>query len=136
MTRKQMALTLTVTAVFAFLGAVAAAGMFHNSVSAQTQLSFTQQEYTLPEGQFIGTVEKGKFIMLVPRPAFPVVVRLTGISMQEARPAESAEVDLVPYEGKVIFISGHDGGSWIYQADILDSGGPLLKALVQKAFNP
>jgi hypothetical protein len=111
-------------------------GVFQgNAAQAQTQLSFTHKEFKLPEGTFIGMVKEGKFRRLVPKQPMPLPIRLTTIQMQEARPVESGELDLSPYEGKAIMVTGHDGGNWIYRAAVLDSGGPLLTVITQKVFN-
>ena len=82
---------------------------------------------------FIGIVEKGKFKLVVPKPSPLVEVRLTSIQMQEARPPESGELDLSEYEGNAIAVQGY-GGSWIYSAKVIDSGGPIVTALVKKVF--
>ena len=85
-------------------------------------------------GIFLGLVENGKFKLLSPRPALPGDVRLTSISMQEARSPESGELNLTEYEGNAIAVQGHDGGGWIYSASVIDTGGPIVTALVQQVF--
>lgn len=135
MSNRQFVLLLVCTMVCALIGGAVASGVFfNNTLSAQNQLSFTHKDFKLPEGTIIGTVEKGKFYPLFPKQPMPMPIRLTTISMQEARPVESGELDLIPYEGKAVMVSGHDGGSWIYRAQIADSGGPLITALVKKIF--
>jgi hypothetical protein len=86
------------------------------------------------EAALIGIVQDGAFLILSPAPLSGTSARLTGIAMQEARSPESKELDLAPYEGCAIAVRGHDGGGWIYSAEVIDQGGPLLTALVQHAY--
>lgn len=82
----------------------------------------------------LGIVGNGKFRLLWPGTGLPGGVRLTSISMQEARPPETGELNLSEYEGCAIAVQGHDGGGWIYQATVIDKGGPIVTALVQQVF--
>jgi hypothetical protein len=59
---------------------------------------------------------------------------LTRIQMQEARPPETEELNLTEYEGQAILVRGHDGGGWIYSAEVIDQAGPILTAVVQHVF--
>jgi len=83
---------------------------------------------------FIGTVEGGEFKLLSSGSGSSGEVRLTSISMQESRLPESGEIDLTKYEGMAIAVQWHDGGGWIYNANIIDSGGPLVTALARAVF--
>ena len=83
---------------------------------------------------FIGTVVDGKFRLLSPRPALPGEVRLNSIAVQEARPPDSRELNLSKYEGNAIAVQGHDQGDWIYSASVIDTGGPIVTALLQHVF--
>lgn len=48
---------------------------------------------------------------------------------------ESAELDLTPYEGKAVMVSGRDGGAgWVYSAQVVDEAGPILTAVVYQVF--
>jgi len=143
MTKKQFAVILFCTIFFAFLGGIVSNSIFSGDpVTAQEQPQEKAapragiQEYLLKENLFIGLVESGKFHLLAPRPSSPLsaVIRLTGMQMQEARPPESDELNLEPYEGKAVMVHGHNGGGWIYRAAVVDSGGPLVTALVIKVF--
>ncbi len=135
MSRKQFALLLACTVLFSLIGGALSAGLFSGTPLQAGQGLFSgPREFKLPEGHFIGIVEKGQFRILAPKRSLFIPIRLTRIQMQEARPAESAEIDLREYEGKAVMVTGHDGGSWIYRAVVIDSGGPLLTALVQKIF--
>jgi len=136
MNKKQFAVILVCTIIFAFLGGLFSGGLFQGSaVMAEEKQTAATDGFSLGESLFIGVVEKGKFRVLAPQRLSTGFVRLTGIQMQEARPPESDELNLETYEGKAIMISGHDGGGWIYRAVVIDSGGPLITALVRKVFN-
>lgn len=69
--------------------------------------------------EFFGIVEDGEFRPLRSGRAVGDSVRLTTIQMQEAMPPEASELDLTAYEGKVIRVSGHDVGGWIYSARVI-----------------
>ena len=144
MTKKQFAVIIFCTILFAFFGGIVSNSIFSGEpVSAQEQAPDKAvrgagvQEYLLKENLFIGIVKSGKFFLLAPRPcsALEARIRLTGIQMQEARPPESAELNLEQYEGKTVMVHGHNGGGWIYRAAVVDSGGPLLTALVINEFS-
>jgi hypothetical protein len=62
------------------------------------------------------------------------MARLTQIGMAESVGPESGEIDLAPYEGMALVVRGRDGGGWIYEAEIVEEGGPLLTALVEWAY--
>jgi len=90
---------------------------------------------------FLGLVKKGKdpskglqLQLLVPDSLSGHFRRLTSIQMQEARAPEAGELDLVEYEGKIVMVSGHDGGRWIYSASIVDVAGPILTTVVNEVF--
>lgn len=144
MTKKQFAVIFFCTILFAFLGGIVSNSIFSgDSVIAQEQAPEKAargagiQDYLLKENLFIGLVKSGKFHLLAPRSSSPLtaVIRLTGIQMQEARPPESEELNLEKYEGKAVMVHGHDGGGWIYQAAVVDSGGPLVTSLALKVFS-
>lgn len=64
----------------------------------------------------------------------PGEVRLTSIAVEEARPPDSGELDLRKYEGNAIAVQGHDQGDLIYSAGVIDTGGPIVTALVKHVF--
>jgi hypothetical protein len=143
MNKKQFAVIFFCTILFAFLGGIVSNGIFsgdpviaQEQAPAKAERSSGIQEYLLKESLFIGIVKSGKFHVLAPRPSspFPAIIRLTRIQMQEARPPDSAELTLEKYEGKAVMVQGHGGGGWIYQAAVVDSGGPLVTALAMKVF--
>lgn len=84
--------------------------------------------------EFLGIVQNGRFQHLAPHRALGGSVRLTSMPMQAAQTPESAELDLAEYEGKAIMVRGHGGGDWIYSAEVIDQAGPILTAVVRKAF--
>jgi hypothetical protein len=61
--------------------------------------------------------------------------RLTSIGVPEARPPESGEIDLREYEGSAIAVEGVPQGGWIFSAEIVDKGGPLITALIRRVFS-
>lgn len=81
---------------------------------------------------FIGVVKEGEFKLFLPKSALAGDARLTSIGMQEAVTPESGELNLTDSEGKSIAVQGHDGGGWIYEAEVIDIGGPIVTALVQQ----
>ena len=81
---------------------------------------------------FVGVVEDGAFRIVLPKSDLSGGIRYTSIAMQEARSPESGELDLSKYEGRAIAIQGHDGGGWIYSARVVDTGGPIVTALVRQ----
>lgn len=81
----------------------------------------------------VGIVRDGEFLPLVRGRALDGAVRLTGMPMQAAVSPESEEVDLAGYDGRVILIRGHDGGGWVYSAEVIARAGPILSALVRLA---
>ena len=88
-----------------------------------------------PTNQVLGIVEQGRFkSLLSTSPGMNVNMRLTTIAMLEARSPETAELDISEYEGKAIMVSGHHGGDWIYSAEVIDVGSPILTAMVQQVF--
>ncbi len=84
--------------------------------------------------QFLGIVKNGAFQLLAPHRPSGDSVRLTGIQMQESVPPETEELDLTKYEGQAIMAHGHDGGGWIYSAEVIEQAGPILTMVVQKVF--
>jgi hypothetical protein len=83
----------------------------------------------------IGVVENGVLRIVLPKSFLSGSIRFTSIAMQMAVPPESGELDLSQYEGRAIAIQGHNGGGWIYSARVIDSGGPIVTALVRQAFD-
>jgi len=83
--------------------------------------------------QHLGLVKEGKFMLLTPESYKGKVVSVTEDSMVVGRQIQ--EIDLGEYEGTAIMIEGEYRGDWIYAAHIIDQAGPILTALVQKAYN-
>jgi hypothetical protein len=82
----------------------------------------------MQEGNIIGLVREGKFFPMDKKDS----VNVTEMSMAEA--SEITPMNLAEYEGKVIMISGHDSGNWIYSAKIEDIANPILSAVTMKVF--
>lgn len=84
---------------------------------------------------FIGIVENGVFELLFPKPKSTPSIRLTTAGIQDSIPPENGELNLIEYERAAIAIEGHaDGGGWIYSARVVDTGEPIVTALVEKVF--
>ena len=82
----------------------------------------------------VGVVEDGRLNILWPKQSAGSGVRMTGISMNMAVAPETQEIDLAEYEGQALLVQGHEGGAWIYDAQIIDKGGPLLALLARRQF--
>jgi hypothetical protein len=83
---------------------------------------------------FLGYVQNGQFKILTPEGTLSGSIRLTEIQMQEAVSPESRELDLTEYEKSAIMVRGHESGGWIYSAEVIDRGGPILTAMVMEVF--
>jgi len=55
--------------------------------------------------------------------------------MQSAVAPEVQEISVKKHEGKAIMVEGRSSGGWIYSAELIDTAGPILSALVQKVFS-
>ena len=47
----------------------------------------------------------------------------------QAIPPENGELDLSEHKGKIIAVRGIDQGSWVYSAEVIDTGGAVEQAL-------
>ena len=80
---------------------------------------------------YIGLVEMDRFKPLSPKTNCGSV-RLTTIQVQAAQTPESAEVNLEKFESSAIAVQGVLSGDWIFSANVIDSAGPIVTALVRK----
>ena len=80
---------------------------------------------------YLGVIEGGMFYPVRSRHFTLGGARLTRIPMPAARSPESDELSLWEMEGRAVLVSGHDGGGWIYSAEIVGKAGPVLSALVR-----
>ena len=55
--------------------------------------------------------------------------------MQAAVAHEVQEISVKTQEGKGIMVEGRSSGGWIYSAELIDTAGLILNALVQKVFS-
>ncbi|MGV8126219.1 MAG: hypothetical protein ACP5PV_03290 [Methanothrix sp.] len=85
--------------------------------------------------QFLCFVKDGEIKILLPESEAGNVVRLTEMPMQKAVAPEVQEISVKKHEGKAIMVEGRSGGGWFYSAELIDTGGPILSALVQKVFS-
>jgi hypothetical protein len=79
--------------------------------------------------EILGIVRGGRFSPISHPASISDGQRLTQIRMMEARSPESAEITLAPYEGRLIVVRGLPGSLWIYEAEVVEIGGPLLSQL-------
>jgi hypothetical protein len=84
--------------------------------------------------RFLGIVQDGRLHILLPERSRGTEARLTSMGMQAAMPPEMQEIDLAPHEEKALMVEGHDGGGWIYSAQVIDEAGPILTAVVRRLF--
>jgi hypothetical protein len=80
------------------------------------------------EGKIIGLVRDRKFFPMDKKDS----VNVSEMSMAAASDITPMKLD--EYEGKVIMISGHDAGDWIYSAKVEDIASPILSAVTLKLF--
>lgn len=83
---------------------------------------------------FIGVVKNGLFQPLFPELKTKEARRLTTVSMHHAVSPESGELNLVEYDKIAIAVKGYENGTWIYGAAIVDTGEPIVTALVESVF--
>jgi hypothetical protein len=86
-------------------------------------------------GQFLCVVKDGTIVILLPESEAGNVVRLTEMPMQKAVAPEVQEISVKKHEGKAIMVEGRSSGGWIYSAELIETAGPILSALVQKVFS-
>ncbi len=84
--------------------------------------------------QYLGVVRDGRFHCLFPESAAGEARRFTRIDPTEAVAPETEELNLTRYEGQAIIVSGIPGDAWIASAGVIDTAGPILTAVVEKAF--
>ncbi len=85
--------------------------------------------------QFLCVVKDEKTVVLLPESEAGNVVRLTEMPMQGAVAPEVQEISVKKHEGKAIMVEGRSSGGWIYLAELIETAGPILSALVQKVFS-
>ena len=81
----------------------------------------------------IGLVKDGNFYTRSPEPEISAPTLLTKIKIMESIPPEARQLNLTEYEGKAIAVQGHNQGSVIYEAAIIDVAGPIVTVLVKQA---
>lgn len=84
--------------------------------------------------QFFGMVRGKEFYVFAPQHLGGSTVNLTTAQAHEAVPPESRKIDLSPYEGKIIEVSGRDSGNWIYSAKVVEEAGPVLSDFLKNVF--
>ena len=86
------------------------------------------------EKLFIGIVKNGMFHLIFPRLDTATRIRLTHTGTQDCVPPEHGELNLVEFESSAVAVRGHDLNGWIYSASIVDTGDPIVTALVENVF--
>jgi hypothetical protein len=80
---------------------------------------------------YIGLVEMDRFKVLSPK-TDSCSVRLATIQVQAAQTPESAEVNLKKFESSAIAVHGVLSSDWIFSANVIDTAGPIVTALIRK----
>jgi hypothetical protein len=88
--------------------------------------------------EFLGLVENGQFRILEPA-EHCCTVKLTKLikpKLLDEAAIEKHQIDLSEDEGMAIMVEGALGKEelWIYEAKVVDRGGPILSAVVRKIF--
>ncbi len=83
---------------------------------------------------FIGIVNEGTFQQVYPQVAKSTSLRLTSANIQDTLPPENGELNLIEYQGNTIAVSGKLHQGWIYSASVVDTGEPIVNALIKKVF--
>ncbi|MHB8809934.1 MAG: hypothetical protein ACYC9M_07945 [Desulfobulbaceae bacterium] len=86
------------------------------------------------EKLFIGIVKNGSFYLIFPRQEAAARIRLTQTGTQDCIPPEHGELNLVEFEASAVAVRGYDLNGWIYSASIVDTGDPIVTALVENVF--
>ncbi len=84
--------------------------------------------------QFFGMVRNGEFYVFAPQHLEGATVKLTTTWIEEPHTTESGVIDLAEFEGKIIEVSGHDSGIWIYSAKVVEEAGPVLSDFLKRVF--
>ena len=71
-------------------------------------------------------------MVLLPESQAGNVVRQTEMPMRAAVAPELQEISVKMQAGKTIMVEGRSSGGWIYSAELIDTAGPILSALVQR----
>ncbi len=88
--------------------------------------------------EFLGLVENGQFRILEPK-EHCCTVKLTKLikpKLLDEAAIEKHQIDLSEDEGMAIMLEGalKKEELWIFEAKVVDRGGPILSAVVRKVF--
>lgn len=81
--------------------------------------------------QYVGVVEGGRFILLLPEPDAGSHRRLTTLDRPTLQPPELDEIHLDESEGQVVMVTGEADSQWIWSAQIVEVAGPIVTALAK-----
>ena len=83
---------------------------------------------------FVGIVKNGLFQLVFPKPEVVTQFRLTTTGIHHSVPPENGELNLIEYEENAIAVEGQKNSDWIYSASVVDTGEPIVTALVKTVF--
>lgn len=81
--------------------------------------------------QYLGMVEGGRFILLLPVAEAGSYRRLTALARQVTQPPELDEIHLDDLEGQVVMVAGEADTRWIWMARVVEVAGPIVTALAK-----
>lgn len=81
--------------------------------------------------QYVGVVEGGRFILLLPESEAGSHRRLTTLDRPVLQPPELDEIHLDESEGQVVMVSGYADREWIWSAQVVEVAGPIVTALAK-----
>ena len=96
---------------------------------ALNRFKLAQLNMPVDAQSLVGVVENNAFVPVLPKAGI-APLRLTAIARMEARPPESAEIHLLDMEGQAVLVTGIVDGTWIYRANVIETAGPILSAVV------
>jgi hypothetical protein len=113
-------------------GVIGTAGIEVIGASHTEQIPLVTESTT----QFLGAVEEARF-----RPMFPLWVeetylRLTTASAKGDVEPEAGEIDLAPYNGSILLVTGHYQDGWIYSAAIVEQVQDSILSIIARQVFP
>lgn len=86
------------------------------------------------EDRIIGVVRNGELTELGSELSPELPFKLTRAPIQAGHGPEAQAIDLRPYEGHVIMVTGERDEGWVRSARIIDEAGPLLTVIILKIY--
>lgn len=115
-------------------GAATIAGMPNRpSISSDNYVYYSGSTESVHETrELIGLVKNGRMHILRPPEMAGRDVRLTRMGMQVSATPEMEMIDLSEYENRAVMVRGNESGDWIYDAELIETSGPILSAVVRE----